>query len=318
MLPGRNVAVPYPSVVDQLAGLLMKHRVDLVHAHGTFSTLAIASLAAADQRKVPSVLTSHSIYRGSLALPLSRALFAARVVRADMLTAVSEAAAADLRWASGNRPVHILPNGIDPRIWQQRREHNQNRRIVSVMRLHPKKSGADLVRVAKLLTRQLPASYTFELILVGDGPARPALERLARQLGVANCITFTGERSQPEVARLLAASSIFVLPSRCEAFGLSVLEARATGLPVVAFDSGGIRELIRHGQEGFLAKSLDQFVSYIAFLLQDNASRETMGSTAQTGLECFGWDHVVARHIAIYGNAIGCRNAPFGRRSWPC
>src|SRR5205823_7347723 len=109
-------------------------------------------------------------------------------------------------------------------------------RVVSVMRLAGKKSPGDLIdAVAAVLAR---VRRHVVLTIVGDGPERERLERQARRLGVASQVEFLGACAPVRVAEVLPRSSVFALPSRREAFGIAVLEARAAGLPIVAYASG--------------------------------------------------------------------------------
>ena len=87
--------------------------------------------------------------------------------------------------------------------------------------------------------------------MIGDGPERSAAERRLRELGLEGRVAFLGK--QEHFVELLAAAHVFLLPSEQESFGLAALEALSCGVPVVASDVGGVPELVRHGETGFLA-----------------------------------------------------------------
>lgn len=120
---------------------------------------------------------------------------------------------------------------------------------ITVSRLIPTKGVADLLDALGLLAAR---GIDFRWQVVGDGPQREELETRARTLGIAERVFFAGHRPAGELPRLLAAADVFALPSRSEAAGIAVLEAMASGLPVVAAKSGGVPELVRDGQTGFL------------------------------------------------------------------
>jgi N-acetyl-alpha-D-glucosaminyl L-malate synthase BshA len=104
----------------------------------------------------------------------------------------------------------------------------------------------DVIRIYSEVNRELPSV----LVMVGDGPDRPAAEEEARMLGLENSVSFLGKLEQ--IAPLLAAADLFLLPSQNESFGLSALEALASGVPVVGSDAGGVPEVVRNGETGIL------------------------------------------------------------------
>lgn len=90
------------------------------------------------------------------------------------------------------------------------------------------------------------------MVLVGDGPERSECERLARELEVHKDVIFLGK--QDGLTEILSSSDIFLLPSQSESFGLSALEAMACGVPVISSSVGGLPELVRHNETGFIAE----------------------------------------------------------------
>jgi glycosyltransferase involved in cell wall biosynthesis len=125
-----------------------------------------------------------------------------------------------------------------------------------VARLSPEKDVATLIHAVRHALRLLgPEQAAFTLEIVGDGASRPQLESLSRNLGLGDTIRFLGERS--DVASLLAHASMFVLPSLTEGISLTLLEAMARGLPVVATRVGGNPEVVVDGVTGFLVPVRD-------------------------------------------------------------
>ncbi len=119
--------------------------------------------------------------------------------------------------------------------------------IACVARLVPRKGHVHLLAaLASVLERRSDV----RLLIVGDGPARPDLERLCRERGVSSHVTFLGTRL--DVPRILQRSTLLVLPSEAEGLGRVILEAMAAGKPVVASRVGGIPEMVVHGETGFL------------------------------------------------------------------
>src|SRR5262249_115107 len=116
--------------------------------------------------------------------------------------------------------------------------------------MHNEKKGLDvLLRAFSLLQNTAPS---LKLLLVGDGPLRGDLERLALSLGLTDRVQFLGLRGRDEVARLLHEWEVFVLASRCEPLGMGVIGAVACKKPVIATTVGGIPEIIENGKTGLL------------------------------------------------------------------
>jgi glycosyltransferase involved in cell wall biosynthesis len=185
------------------------------------------------------------------------------------------AAARDILLAEGLKPasIAVIPNGVDgaryesaglpsvaakqrglPSVAAKQRglpsvAAKQRRRVITVANLRPEKNHETLIAAADLLSADFP---DVEFQIVGDGVRRPELEALVRSRRVDDRVSFLGHRE--DVGRLLSEASIFVLPSRSEAFPNGAIEAMAAGLPVVASAVGGLLDLIDHGRTGLLVE----------------------------------------------------------------
>jgi glycosyltransferase involved in cell wall biosynthesis len=143
------------------------------------------------------------------------------------------------------------------------------------------------------------------LLLAGDGPHRASLERRARELGIAERVHFLGPIANADLPRYHAASDVFVVPSTDhETFCIAACEAMACARPVVAARTGGLPEVVRDGETGYLAPPADAraLAARIGALLGDAALRERMGAAGRTwALEMFTWERVVERVLECYG-----------------
>jgi glycosyltransferase involved in cell wall biosynthesis len=189
-----HVARPGPRLIHTLYDLLEQQRVDVVHAHGMFSSLAHAAVACADALGIPSVMTHHSLMPPHVR-PWARLVYAGMSHRTDVITAVSMAAAADVRRVSGRSDVAVLPNGIELNGWHPTvgpLGANSEVRVLSVMRLTRTKSPLDLLEaVPRVLARVANPSHV-RFTIVGDGPERKRMERRAASLGVTDRVEFMG------------------------------------------------------------------------------------------------------------------------------
>jgi glycosyltransferase involved in cell wall biosynthesis len=178
----------------------------------------------------------------------------------------------------------VVPNGIDtarflaPPDAQLRRSLGipEGAPVVGTIgRLCEVKRQDVLLKAFATLRRGVPDAH---LILVGEGPLRGELERLARELGVARVTHLAGYQSQPE--RFLPLMNVFALTSRSEGMPLAVLEAWAAGVPVVASAVGGLPELIEQDRTGLLFPALDEdaLAAAVGRLLLDRASAAAMGT----------------------------------------
>jgi glycosyltransferase involved in cell wall biosynthesis len=187
----------------------------------------------------------------------SRAQLAAQrwAYRAAHAVVANSGAARDQLEIEGvpRRRLQVIANGLDLSRFTPQPPPAAIRRIVTVANLRAEKGHDTILAAAPaILARHPDATFTF----AGDGPRREALELLARALGVGGRVRFLGECQ--DVAPVLAAADLFVLPSRSEAFPNAVIEAMAAGLPVVASRVGGIPEVVRHGENGVLVPADDQ------------------------------------------------------------
>ncbi len=208
--------------------------------------------------------------------------------------------------------VHVIPNGVDVDRYPSSTPRAQVRRdlgidessfvLVSVAKLHEQKGHRDLLAAARLVIDGHP---NVTVLLVGDGPLRKTLEAEAAALGLAGHVRFLGTRS--DVPELLAASDLFVLASHWEGLPMALLEAMASGLPSVATDVSGTREVSAPGRTGQIVPvgRPDRLAQAVTNMYKDRALARAMGVAAR--------EHVVrhhsvglqaARHAALYASAI--------------
>ena len=176
--------------------------------------------------------------------------------------------------------------------------------VLCVSRLVPRKGQDTLIRAWPAVRAAIPDA---RLLLVGDGPYRAELQRLAGQLKVAAAVTFTG--SVPDLPGYYAAADVFAMPCRTRRAGLDVeglgivyLEASAAGLPVIGGDSGGAPDAILDGETGYVVpgRSVPALAERIIALLADPARARAMGQRGQAWTEQeWDWSRVAGRLTAI-------------------
>jgi glycosyltransferase involved in cell wall biosynthesis len=282
---------------------------DVVHAHVSIvSPVAYVGASAAQRLDLPAVLTFHSLTLGpAFVFHALGHMLGFRRWRA-IVSAVSTAVAERVAPLVGQQAVLRLPNGIDPAHWRVAHgpKDPAEMHLITVMRLNRKKRLHALLKALARLRKQVP-DRTFWLRVVGDGPQRRRLERLARRLKLQDNVYFLGYRTREQIRDLFADADVFVMPSTLESFGLAVLEARTAGLPVVAMAETGVADFIHEGREGLLAKSDAHLVEQLARLARDVGLREQIAEHNQDRLPPLGWPGVIARHVRLYREAIAMR-----------
>jgi len=309
LAPGARFAYT-PAALARVADVIRANRFDVVHAHASVvSPVAYAAALAGARSKIPSLVTFHSmLYRSSFLLGASEALFGwsdGRVVLSAVSSVVARQAA---RWIP-DASVGVLPNGIDVDFWRiaHRAAPNDEIVFVTAMRLTRKKRPLELVRAFADAVRFVAGSPRLRLVVAGDGPARASMLRLAGELGVGDRVELLGHRSREELRALYARAHAFVLPSERESFGIAALEARAAGLPVVAMLESGVRDFIRQGADGLLARDQAELSRFMSRMALDAPFREYVAHHNQRVSPPYDWSDVAALHVEMYGLAARMR-----------
>lgn len=290
---------------------------------GAIAAINARSLSAAFRYRPDVVLSGHVVVspgglavRRLLGVPVVQYLHAdelrARaslsgfaIRRADLNIAVSRytaGLAVDL--GAAERRVRRVPNGVDPpEASPTPRVKSPRPTVVTVSRLTDRFKGHDvLMRAMPLIRARVP---DVQWTIVGGGPLRAPLERLAAAVGVADAVHFAGELPDAERDALLARSHVFCMPARLpatggggEGFGIAFLEASAQGLPVVAGNVAGALDAVAHEATGLLVEPTDHLAvsEAVSALLLDGERASMMGVAGRRrAASSFSWPSVVAQ-----------------------
>src|SRR5262249_37925675 len=148
---------------------------------------------------------------------------------------------------------------------------------------------------------------TLKLLLVGDGPLRGELERLALSLGITDRIRFLGLRGRDQVARLIHGCEVFVLPSRSEPFGIVLIEALGCKKPVIATTVGGIPEIIENGKSGILVEpdNPEALAAALTSVLQNESLRLAMACAGNARVrEKFSTENTGSSYEALFDGLL--------------
>jgi glycosyltransferase involved in cell wall biosynthesis len=309
------IAVRPPKGIHDLSALL-EHRAairafapDVLHCNQAWPwACAYGELAGLLERRTRVLAVDHLPVPGAIprVRRAGRKLLARRL---DAHVSVGERSAREVEEIVGLAPntVGAVPNGVPstssgalgPLTGNDKPTDRGCLVIGSLGRLTDQK-GYDL------LIRALPGLPSARLVLVGDGPQRPALEGIAAELDVADRVQITGWVE--DAPRRLVEFDIFALPSLWEGMPLSILEAMHAGLPVVACDVGSVGEAVRDGDTGYLVpiENLAVLRDRLGKLLADAALRKRMGERARDlAGACFTDTLMARRYEAIYSSMVG-------------
>lgn len=194
--------------------------------------------------------------------------------------------------------VPEIPNGVDTTLFSPGPHVERDRcELLFTGRLAPQK-GVDV-----LLRALTKAGTDWRLRIAGDGPERQRLAALSEQLGIATKVEFLGWTQRNELPALYRSADVFVFPSYDEGMPNVVLEALASGLPVVATRIAGNEQLVAHGQNGILVPPGDDaaFAEALAPLIRDGKLRKTFGARSRAmAVEQFSWARAAAAYERLF------------------
>lgn len=294
------------ALASRMAEVAESHELDLLHVHYAIPHSISALLAQqmlASRRRLPFITTLHGTDITLVGLepeyyPITRF----SMEQSNGITAVSDYLNLRTQEVFGitNR-IRVIRNFVNCRVYQPTLRRHTTKRLLHVSNFRPVKRVVDCVRILARVRQEVPAC----LMMAGDGPERGHAERVARELGVSQHVTFLGK--QDHVERLFPQADVLLMPSELEAFGLAALEAMACGLVPVATKCGGVAELISHGTDGFLepVADIEAQAGRVIELLKDDVLYARMSRAARLKTEeQFDTTKVIPEYEAYYKEVL--------------
>ena len=319
---------PYP----ELKKALKRFRPEVIH-NQTAEMVAIAAFRYARKYQVPMVCTGHA-YPDNITSqlkvlkPIKRPLdamlrmyMASFLKHAEYATMPTEMAIADL--VPKNRkhfqvPVEPLSNGVDlaqftpgkvpAKIYRKYHLPSDRPLVLYVGRVDPEKSIGKVVTAFAGVVEKVP---TAQLVIVGDGTDRQHLADLAQALGISKQVQFLGRVMPPDVIAIYRAAKLFVTASETETQGIVLIEAAATGLPLVAVDAGAVRELCQDGFNGILCRpgEILELTDAMVRLLTDETVRQVYAQNSLEVAKKHDLNRTLRRFVEIYEEAVRLKGA---------
>ena len=277
---------PYSlALASKMVDVVRQHRIEVLHVHyaipnAVSAILARAILAPHPLRVVTTLHGTDVTLVGNDPSYLETTRFG--IMQSDAVTAVSEALrTTTLEQLGRGREIRVVPNFIDPSRFSEARKGPGARRwakegeqvVVHVSNYRRLKRVLDVVRIFHRISRE----RLVRLLLVGEGPELSRAEQTCHELGIADQVVLLG--TVGAVEEVLTHADLFLLPSRVESFGLAALEALACEVPVVASDVGGLPEVVRDGENGYLRPvgDVEGMAAAACSLLEDEGKRRRFG-----------------------------------------
>ncbi|UCE38229.1 MAG: glycosyltransferase family 4 protein [Thermoplasmata archaeon] len=233
---------------------------------------------------------------------------------ADAVTAICGELTEHAKAQGSKKRITIIPAGVDLRKFNPNVKGDIIRKdlnikegeimVLSVQRLHPRKKLQCLLKTARMVNQN---HSQVKFVIVGEGPERENLIQMAKSLDLENNVIFTGLVPETQLPKYYAACDIFALHSLYEGFGMVLVEAMATGKPVVSTNVGAIPEVVDHGKTGLLVPPLNEMAlgENIIRLIEDKELRKKMG---RNGLirtqQKYNWDNIVKEYLDIYKKLV--------------
>ncbi len=306
---------PYESALSsKLVDVIQYEQLDMLHVHYAIPHAATAFMAkqilAEKGYHIPVITTLHGtditlVGKDETYEPV----VSFSINQSDGVTAVSEYLKADtFKHFNITRPIEVIPNFVDmKRFMPANKDHfrkaiapDGEKIMIHTSNFRKVKRVEDVVLIFHKVNKEVPS----KLLLIGDGPERPHIENLCRQLGTCDQIRFLGK--QEAVEELLAISDLFIMPSASESFGLAALEAMACRVPVISSNTGGIPEINIQGETGFLSDvgNIEDMAQNALILLRDPGMLEKFRENALRQAQTHDIKHILPKYEAYYQQVI--------------
>ena len=315
-----TLMMPVPTVDTRMRRLIEQNDIDTVW-FGAAAPLALLAPRARQAGAKRVLASTHGHEVGWSMLPVARSVLRSIGDHTDVVTFVSRYTRSRFARAFGpNAALEYLPPGVDSDRFRpnpaaraelrQRYRLGERPTVVCLSRLVPRKGQDMLIKALPSIRRRVDGAA---LVIVGGGPYLETLRKLARDCEVEDHVTFTGGVPGDELPGHHAMADVFAMPCRTRGAGMDVeglgivfLEASASGIPVVAGDSGGAPEAVQHNKTGLVVdgNSLDEISEAVTELLTDRDRAAAMGAAGRDWVRTqWRWDLLAERLEGLLGRA---------------
>ncbi len=303
---------PYSlALAVMLHQVAVQEKLQVIHAHYAIPH-AMSALEAKELLGAQPISVVTTLHGTDITLvgqdPSYHTITKYSIEHSDAVTAVSAYLRDETHRAFGCETcrIEVIPNFVDLEEFHPPEPGTcghgaREKTLMHISNMRPVKRMQDVVRIFAKVKAMMPA----RLVLVGDGPDRPLAEREAEALGVRSSVRFLGKVE--DVAEALRYADLYLLPTQVESFGLSALEAMATGVPVVGANAGGLPEVVENGVSGCLAPpgDVDSMAAGALDLLGDAKRWKAASEAARERAALFAKQRVVPKYEELYESVVG-------------
>jgi glycosyltransferase involved in cell wall biosynthesis len=316
-----SVRIPSPFLVDEKVD---PFEPDIIHSHHPY-LLGDGALRVARRRKLPLIFTHHTLYEEYThyiaANPENMKRFAAFLSTnysnmCDRVVAPSRSIQSLIRGRGVTVPVSVIPTGVDTVFFSSgngtafREKHGipQASFVIGHLgRLAPEKNLAYLATAASRTLKQKPDAH---FLVVGEGPSRQTILQIFTEAGLQKRLILAGKAAGQDLADAYHAMNLFVFASRSETQGMVLTEAMAAGVPVIALDAPGVREVVEDGLNGRLLdsqSSADQFAKMLIWSMANPEKVAQWARKAPDTAKSFGREPSAKQLLHLYADAVAAR-----------
>ncbi len=308
---------PYEvALASTMVDVIKNHNLDLLHVHYAIPHASAAYMAkqimAKEGKIIPFITTLHGT---DITLVGKNKTYEPVVTfsinESDAITAVSNNLREEtLKNFKITKEIEVIYNFVDVKRFNKKPidafrkaiAPNGERILMHASNFRKVKRVEDVVKIFANVHAKMPS----KLLLVGDGPERPVMENLARELNVQDDIRFLGKQEQME--EILAISDLFLLTSDYESFGLSALEAMAAHVPVISTNAGGLPEINIHGKTGYMSEvgDVDAMSKHAIDLLLDENKLNELKENAFQQAQLFDIANIIPVYEKLYDRFCHC------------
>ncbi|HEB37253.1 MAG TPA: glycosyltransferase family 1 protein [Thermoplasmatales archaeon] len=297
-----------PSLKSKLKDVLKD--VDVVHSHHAFSRLPLSSIYVSHKLGIHSVLTTHTVsFLPELeyfwqAISYSYPKYRLRLKKVDRIIAVSNAAKRFIQYFTDREDIVVIPNGVDINRFKPREKKEFGKNLLYVGRIVPKKGLHVLLYAMKKVVEK---DDEVKLRIAGKGRLLPLMKSLSKMLDIERNVNFLGYVPDKDLPELYRSSDLLILPSITgESFGITLLEAMASGLPVIGTNVGGVPEIINGCGKIVEPGKPNQLSRAILDLLKDFDRMKELGEKGRERVEkLYSWDVVGEKIFNVYKELVG-------------
>lgn len=306
---------PYEvALTSKMVEVVKYEKLDLLHVHYAIPHASAAYMAKeilkAQGIKIPYITTLHGTDITLVGKePEYEPTISFAINQSAIVTSVSESLRKDTyKHFKVTNDIHVIPNFVCIDKFQKKDypckrsvfAPNGEKILMHISNFRKVKRIQDVIKIHSIVNLEIPT----RLILIGDGPERSAMERLARELGVEDSTYFLGKIKETEKA--LCAADVYLMTSATESFGVSALEAMAAGVPVISSNTGGIPEVNTNGKTGFLSEvgNTKEMAANTIKILKDPELYSSLSNNAVENAKKYSIDAILPMYLELYRKAL--------------